>query len=94
MANYKGEMYNMPFNMNTFSKMWGISTPDEAKAVIEKQRAEIKEDPQEPGGAGDQPGWTGTVRKTDQGVYGKTVGQGLQGASGLYHQAHSCAVYL
>ena len=44
-ANYKGEMYNMPFNMNTFSKMWGISTPDEAKAVIEKQRAEIKEDP-------------------------------------------------
>lgn len=30
-ANYKGEMYNMPFNMNTFSKMWGISTPQEAK---------------------------------------------------------------
>lgn len=31
-ANYRGEMYNMPFNMNTFSKMWGISTPAEAKA--------------------------------------------------------------
>ena len=30
-ANYKGEMYNMPFNMNTFSKMWNISTPAEAK---------------------------------------------------------------
>ena len=35
-ANYKGEMYNLPFNMNTFSKMWGISTPDEAKATIRK----------------------------------------------------------
>ena len=38
-ANYHGEMYNMPFNMNTFSKMWGISTPAEAKAKIEEQRA-------------------------------------------------------
>ena len=37
-ANYHGEIYNMPFNMNTFSKMWGISTPDEAKAIIEEQR--------------------------------------------------------
>ena len=34
-ANYKGEMYNMPFNMNTFSKMWNISTPAEAKKIIE-----------------------------------------------------------
>ena len=39
-ANYKGEIYNMPFNMNTFSKMWGIRTPEEAKAKIEEQRAE------------------------------------------------------
>lgn len=39
-ANYKGEIYNMPFNMNTFSKMWGISTPEEAKAIIAKQVAE------------------------------------------------------
>ena len=37
-ANYKGEMYNMPFNMNTFSKMWGISTPTAAKAIIEEQK--------------------------------------------------------
>lgn len=36
-ANYKGEIYNLPFNMNTFSKMWGISTPKEAKEIIEKQ---------------------------------------------------------
>jgi len=39
-ANYKGEIYNLPFNMNTFNKMWGVITPDEAKAKIEQQRAE------------------------------------------------------
>lgn len=38
-AIYKDELYNMPFNMNTFSKMWGIKTPAEAKAEIERQRA-------------------------------------------------------
>lgn len=38
-AIYKDELYNMPFNMNTFSKMWGIRTPDEARAIIEKQKA-------------------------------------------------------
>lgn len=37
-ANYKGEIYNMPFNMNTFSKMWGIRTPEEARAKIDAQR--------------------------------------------------------
>ena len=36
-AVYKDELYNLPFNMNTFSKMWGIRTPAEAKAMIEKQ---------------------------------------------------------
>uniref|UniRef100_UPI004025B388 UDP-galactopyranose mutase n=1 Tax=Eubacterium sp. TaxID=142586 RepID=UPI004025B388 len=39
-AVYKDELYNMPFNMNTFSKMWGIRTPAEAKAIIEKQKEE------------------------------------------------------
>ena len=36
-AVYKDELYNLPFNMNTFSKMWGIKTPDEAKAIIAEQ---------------------------------------------------------
>ena len=44
-ANYKGEMYNMPFNMNTFSKMWGISTPAEAKAKIEEQKKAVTGEP-------------------------------------------------
>ena len=37
-ANYKGEVYNLPFNMNTFNKLWGVVTPEEAKAKIEEQR--------------------------------------------------------
>ncbi len=44
-AYYKGQMYNMPFNMNTFSKMWGVRTPAEAKKMIDKQRKEIKGEP-------------------------------------------------
>ena len=38
-ANYKGEIYNMPFNMNTFNKLWGVITPAQAKAKIQEQRA-------------------------------------------------------
>lgn len=38
-ANYKGEIYNMPFNMNTFNKLWGVVTPQEAQAKIEEQKA-------------------------------------------------------
>lgn len=44
-ANYKGEIYNMPFNMNTFNKLWGVSTPTEAKAKIDKQRSIISGEP-------------------------------------------------
>ena len=39
-AVYKDELYNLPFNMNTFSRMWGIKTPEEAKKIIERQRKE------------------------------------------------------
>lgn len=45
-AIYKDELYNMPFNMNTFSKLWGIKTPKEAQALIEEQRKEITGEPQ------------------------------------------------
>ena len=38
-ANYKGKLYNLPFNMNTFHQMWGVKTPEEAKAKIEEQKA-------------------------------------------------------
>ena len=39
-ANYKGELYNLPFNMNTFYRMWGVTTPAEAQARIDLQKAE------------------------------------------------------
>lgn len=45
-ANYKGEIYNMPFNMNTFSKMWGIATPEEAKKIINEQKSSIQKEPE------------------------------------------------
>ena len=46
LAYYKGNLYHLPFNMNTFYELWGTKTPDEAKAKIEEQRKEIKSEPQ------------------------------------------------
>ena len=40
LANYHGKLYNLPFNMNTFCQMWGVTTPEAAKAMIEEQRAD------------------------------------------------------
>ena len=39
-ANYRGELYNLPFNMNTFYQMWGVTTPEQARAKIDEQKAE------------------------------------------------------
>lgn len=44
-ANYKGELYSLPFNMYTFNRMWGVRTPEEAAAKIAEQRSEIKGEP-------------------------------------------------
>ena len=41
-ANFKGALFNLPFNMNTFHQMWGVTTPEEAKAIIEEQKADVK----------------------------------------------------
>ena len=45
-ANYKGELYSLPFNMYTFNKMWDVTTPEEAKQKIAEQRKEIDHEPQ------------------------------------------------
>lgn len=42
LANYKGELFNLPFNMNTFHQMWGVNTPDEALKILERQTDEFK----------------------------------------------------
>lgn len=39
-ANYQGKLYNLPFNMNTFYQMWGVTTPEEAQAIIDQQKAD------------------------------------------------------
>ena len=44
-ANYRGELYNLPFNMNTFAKLWGVTTPKEAADRIAQQRAVIRDEP-------------------------------------------------
>jgi UDP-galactopyranose mutase len=44
-ANYHGTIYNLPFNMNTFRQMWGIATPQEARAIIDEQRREVTGEP-------------------------------------------------
>lgn len=43
LANYKGHVFNLPFNMNTFYQLWGVATPEAAKKKIEEQRAEVVE---------------------------------------------------
>ena len=43
-ANYKGKLYNLPFNMNTFYQMWGVTIPEEAQAKIDEQKAEYSEE--------------------------------------------------
>ena len=45
-ANYRGEIYNLPFNMNTFSRLWGVSTPAQAQTILDSQRGEIIGEPQ------------------------------------------------
>lgn len=44
-ANFHGELYNLPFNMNTFEQMWGVKTAEQAKEIIEKQRSQIVGEP-------------------------------------------------
>ncbi|MFR1111740.1 MAG: NAD(P)-binding protein, partial [Anaerotruncus colihominis] len=44
-ANYNGECYNLPFNMNTFNKMWGTAMPQQARAIIEEQKSAIVGEP-------------------------------------------------
>ena len=45
LANYKGELYHLPFNMNTFHEMWGVETAEEAQAIINKQKEAIQGEP-------------------------------------------------
>lgn len=93
-AVYKDELYNLPFNMNTFSKMWNIRTPQEAKDMIAKQIAELHIE--EPKILKSRPfHWpAGMFMKSLSKVIPKTVGKRLYGASGLYYQTSAAAIHL
>ena len=90
-ANYKGKLYNLPFNMNTFYQMWGVTTPAEAKAKIEEQKAEaiarMKADgATQLGKTGANAYRQGHLRETDKRLYREAMGTEMYGASGFHHQ--------
>ena len=94
-ANYHGEIYNMPFNMNTFNKMWGVVTPAEARAKIEQQKAEAGIT--EPKNLEEQAiSLVGTdiYEKTGQGLHRQAVGPPLHRAACVHHQAPARSFYL
>ena len=75
-ARYRDEIYNMPFNMNTFNKLWGVITPEQAKKKIEQQ---IKEsgiiEPKNHRGAGYIISRKRHIRKISKRIYTKTMGK-------------------
>ena len=88
-ANYKGELYSLPFNMYTFNKMWGVVTPEEALAKIEEQRKEIVGEPQNLEEQAISLIGRDIFEKLVKG-YTEAVGARLQGSACLYHQASAC----
>ena len=78
LANYEGILYNLPFNMNTFNKLWGVNTPKEAKDKIEEQRSEYAHI-QAPA----------NLEEQALTLCGKAVGTSCNGASGLYYKTTS-----
>ena len=93
-ANYKGELYSLPFNMYTFNRMWGVVTPQQAQQVIEDQRkaAGITQ----PKNLEEQAisGGHGYLRKAGEGLHRKAVGQGLQGSACIHYPPPAGALYL
>ena len=95
-AVYQDEIYNMPFNMNTFSRMWKVKTPAEAKAKIQSQIRELNLPP-EPRNLEEQ-----ALSLVGKDVYEKLVkgytekqwGRELQGSSGIYYQTSPAEICL
>ena len=84
----------MPFNMNTFSRMWGISTPQEAKAIIDKQKSEITGEPKNLEEQAIALVGRDIYEKLVKGYTEKTVGTRLQRASEFYYKETSSALYI
>lgn len=95
-ANYKGKLYNLPFNMNTFYQLWGVRTPAEArgKDTGAVQGIRAYNPPAKSGRTGTETLRRGHLPATDKRIHGETVGTPGNRASGIYHPAHSVPVYL
>ena len=92
-ANYKGELYNLPFNMNTFYQMWGVKTPDEAKAKIKSQKEEFHIQNPKKQEAGYFFNWNGHFKNSLK-VYTEKQWKKMQEPSGIYNQKTSCKIHL
>ena len=90
-ARYKDELYNLPFNMNTFSKMWNIQTPAQAMEIIERQRKEAAVEDECLGSGkgysvtGSVPRGNRCIHQADQRLYREAVGKGLQGTAFFHY---------
>ena len=93
-ANYKGELYSMPFNMYTFNKMWGVVTPEEAAAKIEEQKKEITGEPKNLEEQAISLVGRDIYEKLVKGYTEKQWGRDCRGASGFHHKASSGETYL
>ena len=93
-ANYRGELYNLPFNMNTFHQMWGVTTPAQAREEILRQQQEVGDG--EPQNLEEQ-----AIRLVGRDIYEKLVKgytqkqwPSLHGAARLYHPAAAGTLHL
>lgn len=93
-ANYKGELFNLPFNMNTFSKLWGLVTPAQAAAKIAEQRQTIKSEPKNLEEQAISLVGTDIYAKLIKGYTEKQWGAPLHRSARVHHQAPSRALHL
>jgi len=92
-ARYKDELYNMPFNMNTFNKMWGVVTPEEAKEKIEAEKREANiTEPKKLRRTSNQFSWKNNLRKISKRLYTKTMGTSLHRTSKFHYKTSSCKI--
>lgn len=89
-ANYKGELYSLPFNMYTFNKMWGVVTPEEAAAKIEEQRKEITGEPKNLEEQAISLS-AATSMKSSSKATPRSSGVAIAGSARLHHQAPACS---
>lgn len=93
-ANYKGELFNLPFNMNTFSKLWGLVTPAQAAAKIAEQREAVKGEPKNLEEQAISLVGTDIYAKLIKGYTEKQWGAPLHRSARVHHQAPSRALHL